>query len=201
MSRVLLVEGYDDVSVVRNLCRSISGMPSFQIIHKGGWDELRKSIRGEVVTEGRTAVGIVADANDSLDGRWQAIVNRLKDAGITAPARPTPCGTIISSMPRIGIWVVPDNNSEGDLEDFVAGMIPSTDQVWPLSENYIDGIPKEHRKFREGKIVRAKVHAWLAARSRPRQMGTAIAARDLDAGVPQAQAFLEWLRTLFGAHS
>ena len=95
---------------------------------------------------------------------------------------------------------MPGNYSDGELEDFVAGMIPPADPVWPLAEQYIDGIPEEHRKFSEGKIVRAKVHAWLAARGRPRQMGTAIEAGDLDTNVAQAQAFIEWLRNLFGAH-
>ena len=200
--RILLVEGRDDLSVVCNLCRSNSGMPKFQITAKGGWDELRRGIRGEIIADGRAAVGIVVDANDSLDGRWQAVAERLQAAGLTSPSRPARTGTIIetSGKPRVGIWVMPDNLSAGELEDFVAGMIPPTDPVWPMSEKYIDGIPGEHRKFSDGKIVRAKVHAWLSARNRPRLMGTAIRASDLDMNVTQVQMFLVWLRNLFGAH-
>ena len=199
--RILLVEGRDDLSVMCNLCRSDSGMPKFQITAKGGWDELRRAIRGEIIAEGRAAVGIVVDANDSLDGRWQGIAERLQAAGLTSPPRPARTGTIIetSGKPRVGIWVMPDNLSTGELENFVARMIPSTDPVWPLSEEYIDGIPEKHRKFAERKIVRAKVHAWLAARNRPRLMGTAIRAGDLDMNGAQVQMFLEWLRDLFGS--
>lgn len=189
------------MSVVHNLCRSNGGMPKFQIIDKGGWDELRRGIRGEVLVEGRSAIGIMVDADDSLDSRWQAITERLQAAGIAAPGRPVPNGTIISGRPRVGIWVMPDNQSAGELEGFVAGMIQPTDPVWPLSENYVDGIPEEHRKFTGRKIVGAKVHAWLAARRRPRQMGTAISAGDLDTNAAEAQAFLEWLRDLFSSRA
>ena len=197
--RVLLVEGPDDKSVVRSLCRFNSVLATFCIVEKNGWTNLRKSIPLEVKAEGRTAVGILVDANDSLGGRWQAVAQQLQAAEITAPAQPTTNGTIIPGGPRVGIWVMPDNLSAGELEDFVAGMIPPTDPVWPMSEKYIDGIPGEHRKFSDGKIVRAKVHAWLAARRRPRQMGTAIEAGDLDTNVAQVQMFLEWLRDLFGS--
>ena len=198
--RILLVEGRDDLSVVCNLCRSNSGMPKFQITAKGGWDELRRGIRGEIIADGRAAVGIVVDANDSLDGRWQAVAERLQAAGLTSPPRPARTGTIIetSGKPRVGIWVMPDNLSAGELEDFVAGMIPPTDPVWPMSEKYIDGIPGEHRKFSDGKIVRAKVHAWLATRSSPRRMGTAIKAADLNIDIENCNNFIDWLRRLFG---
>ena len=59
--------------------------------------------------------------------------------------------------------VLPDNASTGELEEFVADMIPDGDPVWPLSEEYIDSIPAQHRKFIASKTPRAKLHAWLAA--------------------------------------
>ena len=58
------------------------------------------------------------------------------------PDQPEPSGTIIEGRLRIGIWLMPDNRSTGELEDFVGSMIPSGDPVWPLSEAYIDGIPE-----------------------------------------------------------
>lgn len=93
---------------------------------------------------------------------------------------------------------MPDNESSGELENLVAGMIPAGDAVWPLSLAYIDGIPPGDRKFAEGKTLRAKVHAWLATREEPRKMGAAIRARDLNAGVPAAVQLVDWLRRLFG---
>ena len=92
---------------------------------------------------------------------------------------------------------MPDNQSPGELEDFVAQMIPGGDPVWPLSQNYIEGIPAGDRKFASGKTLRAKIHAWLAAREDPRQMGLAIRTRDLDINGAVCTRFTNWLTRLF----
>ena len=149
------------------------------------------------MAEDRTAVGILVDANDHPETRWHALSDRLRAALITLPENPAPDGTIIDGRPRVGVWLMPDNQSCGELEDFISGMIPSDDAVWPLSQAYIDGIPLEDRKFTESKILRAKVHAWLAARESPRPMGLSITAGDLDIRTPDARRFKNWLRELF----
>ena len=195
--RVLLVEGQDDRHVVRHIRHLISPMPAFSILEKGGKDPLLASIHGEILVEGRTAVGILVDANDNLQARWQAVSNRLRDAGITPPAAPASGGTIIDGSPRVGVWLMPDNRSPGELEDVIAKMIPSGDPVWPLSESYIECIPEDDRRFKPAKVQRAKVHAWLAARERPRPMGLAIATGDLKVDGPETQMFVKWLRDLF----
>ena len=195
--RIILVEGRDDKHVVHHIRHLISLMPAFSILEKGGKDPLLDSIRGEILAEGRAVVGILVDANDNLQARWQAVSNRLRDAGITPPAAPAPGGTIVEGNPRVGVWLMPDNRSPGELEDFIAKMIPSGDPVWPLSKDYIERIPEDDRKFRPGKILRAKVHAWLAARERPRLLGQAIRTGDLRVDGAEAQLFVRWLRELF----
>ena len=196
-NRVLLVEGEDERHVVRHICESNSLPASFCIREKGGRPKLLASIRSEILAEGRIAVGIVVDANNNSQSRWQSIAHKLGTAGITTPAGPDSNGTIIGGQPRVGIWLMPDNKSPGELEDFIASMIPSEDPVWPLSKDYIDAIPEEHREFKEGKIQRAKVHAWLAAREEPRLMGSAIGRGDLETNSGNCKKFMGWLRKLF----
>ena len=145
-------------------------------------------------------MGIVVDANDSLRDRWRAIAGRLEKAGVEVPRRLDREGTVIKEtnrLPRIGIWVMPDNKSGGELEDFVFRMLPDGDPVWPRSEAYIEAIPREDRKFKERKERRAKLHAWLATRAKPRQMGLAIEAGDLQVGETLGVRFVEWLRRVF----
>ena len=195
--RVLLVEGPDDKHTVINLCMVSSNMPRFCILDKEGKDNLLKSVRGEILAEDRVVVGILMDANDDLNARWQAVTSRLRDAGIQPPSTPSLHGTIIQGNPRVGVWLMPDNQSGGELEDFVERMIPANDAVWPLSQNYIDGISEADRKFTKGKTLRAKVHAWLAAREHPRRMGSAIGVGDLEVDVETTKKFVSWLRQLF----
>ena len=196
--RVLLVEGQDDKHVVLQLCHRHESTPSFSISDKDNITQLLESLALEMKVSGRQAVGILVDANDDVTGRWNAIQNRLRRADIEPPPSPNPDGTIIQARPRIGIWLMPDNTSAGELEDFVAQMIPTEDPVWPLSLSYIEGIPEADRKFSEKKKLRAQLYAWLAAREDPRRMGLAIRARDLKVDGDLSKKFVAWLNGLFG---
>ena len=92
---------------------------------------------------------------------------------------------------------MPDNQSPGELEDFVSEMIPDDDPVWPRAQRDIDGITEADRKFSDRKIQRARLHAWLATREDPRLMGAAIGARDLNVDGSLSKNFADWLRELF----
>ena len=199
-SHILMVEGQDDKHVVIHIINRHQSMPSFCISGKGSISQLLNAIGLEVRGPGRQAVGILVDANDDLTARWDAVAGRLRREGFQPPVSPNPDGTIIEATdkPRIGIWLMPDNTSAGELEDFVAQMIPDGDPVWPESRRYIAGIPAADRKFAAHKTLRAQIHAWLAAREDPRQMGLAIRARDLDVDGPLCQKFVAWLTNLFG---
>ncbi len=199
-SRILLVEGTDDVNVILRIKERYQAMPDFCISDKKGIDPLLDSIRQEVREPSREVVGIIVDRDTNLSSRWDAVRDRLRNEGCDLPPQPCPDGTIIpetEDLPRVGIWLMPDNESLGELEDFVSRMIPDDDPVWPLSEDYIEGIPTADRKFAENKTQRAKVHAWLAARQNPRQMGQAVQAGDLDVDGELCQKFVNWLRRLF----
>ena len=218
-NRVLLVEGESDKHVVRRLCNRY---PSFKIVkdidhllkfrspesESSEWQtidilnkvdvkQLLVSINLEIKAPGRQAVGILVDANNNLRSRWDAVGYRLGMANIRFPRSPEPAGTIIEGKPRVGIWLMPDNESSGELEDFVVQMIPDGDPVWPLSQQYIDGIPEGDRKFTEKKMLRAKLYAWLAARKNPKQMGSGIESHDLDVNGTLCQSFVDWLTALF----
>ena len=194
---VLLVEGQDDKHVVRHLSRRHDDMPEFCIFDKGGIHDLLEDIGLELRVPGRQALGIVVDANDDLNARWNAVVARLKEENIEISGSRSPSGSIVESTPRVGIWLMPDNRTPGELEDFVTEMIPDDDPIWPRARRYIDGIPEADRKFSEKKIPRARIHAWLATREDPRRMGAAIGARDLRVDGVLSTKFAEWLRRLF----
>ena len=196
--RVLLVEGPDDKHVVQHLCQVLELKQEFRIADKEGYANLRKAITPEIKRSGQCAVGIIVDANDNLRGRWQAISNELKSVGIAPPNAPSPQGTVIAGKPRVGIWLMPDNKAQGELEDFVEKLVPSADPVWPRAQNYVDDIPAGDRKFKPEKTLKAKLHAWLATRADPRRMGSAIGAGDLNVEAPLAKALGNWLRSLFG---
>ena len=201
---LLIVEGADDKFVAIQIAIRLGSIPQFDIFERGPVEDLLRSIPFDVRTPGYDTIGFLLDADDHPSNRWNSVSDRLRSAGIRAPGTPDPNGTIISpaaGTPRIGVWMMHDNQSPGELEDFVATMVPDGDPVWPLSRDYIDGIPVGDRKFASGKTLRARIHAWLAARDRPRQMGAAIEALDLDIDGDLCTRFTDWLGRLFARSS
>lgn len=195
----LLVEGTDDLHVVKHLLERHGIEPPFEIAPKEGFQKLRKSIYNEVNVSGRSVLGILADANENRAGRWQAISDQLARAGCRVPPKLTPANSVFPG-PRgisVGVWLMPDYQRNGELEDFVYDMIPMNDPILPLAKAYIDGIPAANRKFKDVKLTRAYVHAWLASLRKPRPMGTAISSGDLVCNIQLANSFIDWLRQLF----
>ena len=205
----LIVEGQNDKHVILHLWSRVHEAKrdsDVKITEKEGRPNLLDSIGVEATAPDRHAVGFILDADDDVNGSWQSIRDRLRTKGVNAPDELDPAGTIVDESaakdeshrkPRVGIWIMPDNESSGELEDFVASMIPRGDLVWPLAQNYIDSIPTAAQKFAAQKETRAVVYAWLAAREEPRQMGLAIGARDLSVDGELCRRFTAWLDRLF----
>ena len=205
-THLLVVEGTSDQHAVLHLCRTARpGLETiFTTLAASGFQGVLGTVPIYVNQEGMTAVGFVVDADDAPAEHWRQVVNEIAEANsdIQLPPSPDLNGTIIPEnpaigSPRIGIWVMPDNSAPGELEDFVAQLIPDGDLVWPLSQDYIDGIPPDARKFDDDSITKNQVHAWLAARRFPGLVGLAIREGDLEISGHLSQRFLTWLTRLF----
>ena len=201
---MLVVEGQNDRHVIRHLCERDNADLTFGIQDYEGIDNAINQIQAYLNSPDRPAVGFVLDADDDPTQTWRRVAGQVRSAApnIQLPVGPDPNGVVIPAdlvvgSPRFGVWLMPDNVSPGELEDFVARMIPTDDRVWPLSQRYVNQIPVAERKFAETKTLRAQIHAWLAAREDPRQMGLAIRARDLAADGSLCQRFCAWLIRLF----
>ena len=197
-ARIILVEGEDDEHVVEQLRRKI-GLPEFAVHPLGGKDKVIDTIGPGLLVDGREVLGILIDADDSVVGIWSRLVNEFAEGGIDLPPQPAPEGLILyDHHPRIGVWLMPDNQSGGELEDFIETMIPEDDTAWLCAEEYIECIPSDEREFKAGKRLKAKVHSWLATREIPGRAGAAIGAGDLSTDGELAQRFIRWLDRLFG---
>ena len=220
---LLLVEGHDDRHFVRHVWdkhHNGSSYPlffrgskrPFSISDKGSSEQLLAAIPAEITESNRKALGILVDANGDPILRWKKIACEIRKESeylqlepSEIPDHPKRTGTIINCAIgagrrefRIGIWLMPDNESSGELEDFAAKMVPEDDPVWPSSREYIANIPEENRKFDSDKAPKAELFAWLATRKEPGRMGAAIGADDLSLNNQSSKTFLKWLTALFG---
>lgn len=206
--KMLLVEGTDDEHVVRHICGSYAISPVPDIRAHGGVENLIGSIPTSINSAGDEGdvVGILVDADENLQYRWQAVRQRIVNAGYeNAPEQPAADGIIIeppvaSILPRVGVWIMPDNQSAGILEDFLRFLAPAPNALLEYAEACVNGIPPEELRFRAVDEPKALMHTWLAWQKTPgRPFGMAIKAHFLDPDVPQAAVFAAWLRNLFFA--
>lgn len=197
--RLLAVEGVEDEHVIRAIRERLPDLPSFHHEATGGVTQLLNRIDLEIDRPGREVAGFVLDGNDRPDDRWAAVRHRLRQANVPDPPAPDPDGTIIrrSDGADVGVWMMPDNVNPGELEDFLAAMIPGTDRLWDPSRQFVQSIPPSDRKFPEDKMLRAQIHVWLSVQERPRRSGQAIVANELDLTGEIARRFQSWLVELF----
>ena len=201
---ILLVEGPDDEHVIRHICGN-RGIPNLDDIKPhGGADELLRVISTSLaLSEQGDTFGIIIDADTDLAARWQSIRDRIAASGYReVPAEPGPEGTIIPGsdedrLPRLGIWLMPDNQTGGILEDFLQFLVPQEHRnLLEYANTSVANLPV--RLFTDNDTAKAVMHTWLAWQSEPgRPYGTAITARFLDPTVPEADVLVAWLKRLF----
>ena len=203
--KILMVEGTNDEHVLKHICGTHKIPRLDKVKPHGGADCLLDAIPVQVnlSKEEGDVVGIVIDADADLGARWQSIRDILTKAGYpNVPRRPDPGGTILesptgTSLPRAGVWIMPDNKTPGILEDFLRFLVPERQSaLFAHAERSVATVPE--RRFIENDTLKAVIHTWLAWQKDPgKPYGTAITAKFMDSRLPQAQALAGWLRRLF----
>ena len=197
----LIAEDSDIEHVVKNVC-GYYGISDklIEIESYKGVDTLLGALKVEF-KQPRLILGIVIDTDEDIVGRWEELRHTALGSGYKQfPPQPDPAGTIVQSkselLPKLGIWLMPNNNLPGMVEHFVEQLIPKQDSLWPRAQQVVQEIPETERRF--NRIIKAQIHTWLAWQEVPgRPLGQAITKRYFDANAPHAQQFVDWLRRLF----
>jgi hypothetical protein len=201
---LLLVEGRDDEHVFYALLGHHQVLEDFEVVNKKGIDNLLGTLPTVLKGSDLERLGVVIDANTDIRARWTALRNILLNAGnVNVPAAPDPNGTIVTlERPdrtlTVGVWLMPDNQLDGMLENFIEFLVPPSDTLWPRAEECVAQIPERERRFPHEHRIKAYVHTWLAWQEEPgTPLGLAITKRYLDADVPYAHQLMDWIRRLF----
>ena len=203
----LLVEGRDDVMAVGALLKSFGitwpAKPWHPFAHDcGGVEELLRAIPVALKASYRR-LGIVVDADISVEDRWTQLRTRFDSEGIAFPVSPDADGTVISlnepARPeRIGVWLMTNNASPGMLEDFLSSLVPPNDAIYELATTSTDAALNAGAPLNRAHRVKGCIHTYLAWQD-PSGMpfGTAITAHVLEHDRAIAERFMSWLQRLF----
>ena len=200
--KVLLVEGDNDCHVVMSLCKAHTVPESFGIYQCGSDDGVLKRLNALIIRpEPPQTIGVLLDAdNPSLSGRWDSIKRNLGHYDYEFPIVPHSDGTIIESSsdhPKLGFWLMPNNQVSGMLEDFCVELAEPKGLNFARSfveQAWASGLST----FKDVHRSKAVIHTYLAWHDKPGYpLGRAITKQALRPHTDIAIKFTDWLRQLF----
>jgi hypothetical protein len=197
---ILLVKGIDDLHVVSSLLAARGFPDAFKISAKGGVDRVLDTLPVQIKATGTERVGIVIDADVNISGRWGAVRAILERAGYDPPRDPPADGLVLSQggLPRVAVWIMPDNQVPGMLEHFIECLIPKDDILYPKARDSVASLEGNERRFSDAHEMKANVHTWLAWQADPgTPLGLAITKQYLSSDRPSADRFIAWLDRCF----
>jgi hypothetical protein len=202
--KILLVEGSDDEHVLKHICGERGVGQLDEVKPQGDILRLLENLPVRLKESDVEVLGVVIDADTDLAARWQSLHDRLSKAGYqNVPAHPAPTGTILapppdSLLPRVGVWIMPDNQTRGILEDFLRFLVPPGSGLFTHVQSSVAAIPAAEKRFGQLAEPKAIIHTWLAWQAEPgKPFGVAITAKFLDANVAQVDVLVAWLKALF----
>lgn len=199
---VLLVEGKNDCHVIWALCKT-HGVPQvFSLCNCENDTGVLKSLNALIMASNQVeTVGVVLDVDDrTIESRWQQIQDKIKVHGYDFPESPDPAGTVLplnGDKPKLGIWLMPNNQDPGMLEDFLMSLA-NVSSISFATESVDYAKEKGLTTFKEVHHSKAVIHTYLAWQDEPgKPLGQSITSHVLNPETDIAKCFTAWLIKLF----
>lgn len=205
----LLVEGYDDLFCVVGLMRHYVNWPKDKydapvwIEAVGSVDKIlqRDYLSASLKDPNIKTLGIMLDANGDAFARFSSLKNLSNNFFNDLPAQ-LPKGGLIadnSDGKRIGLWVMPDNESKGAIEVFLKYLVPdATTPVWEHAVRSVTQARALGANCKDGHINKGNLFTWLAWQDEPGQSpGLALTRKILDPSAAGAKTFAAWFIKLY----
>jgi len=200
--KVLLVEGVNDCRVVLALRKAHNVPDTFGIYQCGSARDVQKQLNALIIgSNPPQVIGVMLDADTSVKDRWQSIKNKLQDYSYTLPKEPDADGTVVESSsdeePKLGFWLMPNNQDSGMLEDFCAELAQPESLAF-ARECVEQAQARQVTTFKEVHRSKAVIHTYLAWHDEPGYpLGKAITSQALRPHTDVAVKFTNWLIRLF----
>ena len=167
ITKLLLVEGNDDLRFFRALSRSI-GTNDVAVDSYNGKSNLRNDLAERVRNPGFqtvTSLGIVRDADNNSQSAFDSVIGSLRIVNLPAPDTPTI--PIERDGLRVSVLIVPPNDEQGELENVCLNSIEGTPDL-ECVEGYLACISNAGPPIAGNRLAKAKVHAYLSGGPLPK---------------------------------
>jgi hypothetical protein len=183
--KLVLCEGNDEVSVLRELCGA-RGIPDLTFEPYKGRDNLPNVLRElpkrpEYAQQQIECLAILLDANGNPNGAWQRVLDGVREyLGVRLSER----GLFVGDKPSIAGYIVAGPDGTGMLEDLCLMALKRVPGFDCLDQYFACLSEKTDRKDYHAK---AKFRAWMSAQSD----------FDLRLGLAAAKGYVPWGSSAF----
>jgi hypothetical protein len=213
---LLLVEGRNDKNAIYQLVRLRYGAePVFEISECGSDDGVLKSLSGRLADPNpqQKVLGLILDTDiegstneDAVRRRWVQVRGKIGN-GYSLPDDFPEAGLVIDplpgrkakgTLPRIGVWLMPNNRAFGMFEDLLMESLGAREKDYTskvVKQAKTDGIAT----FHESHLSKAVIRTYMAWQEPPdvQYLGLAIREGHFQNIEAACANFLDWLGRLF----
>jgi len=161
--KMLIGEGSEEVYFFRALLQHLQ-ITNIQIEQYGGKNNLRNFLDTLILRPGFVnveAIAITRDADDSATSAFQSVISALQHARLPEP---NATHSFTASQPRIGVFILPDGQQNGMLEDLCLASVVA-DIAMPCVDEFFRCVANNGRM--PGNMSKAKTYAWLSSQAEP----------------------------------
>ena len=206
-SKVLLVEGPGDEVVIKEILDAW-GIPCPCIKACGNDSRVFQAFNIYISNPAKyKRIGVIVDADNHPRGRVQRfaqVLNASKryrlDEKLPLAAEGMITEGLVTDAARVGLWVMPDNQTHGMLENFLAEMAATAQpDLLEESERAISNIESRGiQQYTPKHRPKAKIHTYLAWQKDPGStLAQAILKHYLDVRSENVRPFVTWVKCLF----
>lgn len=196
---VLLLEGNDDCNIISKFCEDNAIRTDFGFCNCQNDSQVLSKLNA-LLRESNPpkVIGVILDADRNIDKRYQDIKEKIADF-YKLPKNMPKDGLVHleKGLPKLGIWIMPNNQNNGALEEFYLEL--ATD----IDTDFIDNAIQEAEKkgltsFKSQHRKKAIMHTYFAWQDTPGMpLHAAINKTALDNNIEIARTFKGWLKNLF----
>jgi hypothetical protein len=206
----LIVEGWDDLfSVVGLMSAHVAwpvgktSAPVFIQMGNGAEEILKEGFLSTFLKSGAVkTLGVMLDADTKPRGRYESIRSFCLPFFPSMPAALPKDGLVIDNAAegkRMGVWIMPDNSSDGSLETFLKFLVPNRlEPIWAHAVESAKVAKRIGCECRDGHMEKANLYTWLAWQDPPGQKpGESLTKKVLDPHAVSAATFVAWFKRLY----
>lgn len=171
---LLLVEGRSEENAIREFYKQWDTNINFNINNEGSITKLKTSFKMHLKSSNvLRKLWVIIDADISYACAWQSIRDILERSGkYNPPKQLCTMGLILKPIDEndliVGVWIMPNNQDIGMLEDFMMRIIPEENELLCEAEIAITNLEKKNiQKYKSVHRAKAKLHTWLAWHDEP----------------------------------